>query len=166
MKTIVIYPGTFDPVTNGHLDLVRRALRMFDQVIIAVAPSPKKQPLFTVKERLAMIKSAVKGLRKVKVEAFNTLLVEYVKTRKANCILRGLRAISDFEYEFQLAHMNRRLNTDIDSVFVMPSEEYSFLTSSIVKEVASFGGSVKDLVPLEVEAALLEKFKTVKDVID
>jgi len=166
MKTTVVYPGTFDPVTNGHLDLVRRALRMFDEVIIAVAPSPKKQPLFTVKERLIMIKAAVKGMKRVRVEAFNSLLVEYVKKRKAFCILRGLRAISDFEYEFQLAHMNRRLDNDIETVFVMPSEEYSFLTSSIVKEVASFGGSVTDLVPQEVEAALLEKFKTVKDIID
>lgn len=166
MKTIVIYPGTFDPVTNGHLDLVKRALRMFDEVIIAVAPSPKKQPLFTVKERLVLIKAATRGLKKARVEAFNTLLVEYVKERKASCILRGLRAISDFEYEFQLAHMNRRLDKNIETVFVMPSEEYSFLTSSVVKEVASFGGSVKDLVPEEVEIALKEKFKTGKDIIE
>ena len=165
MKKIAIYPGTFDPITNGHLDLVKRAIRIFDEVIIAVGPSQKKQPLFTVQERLVLIKAAIKGFKKTKVEAFNDLLVEYVKKKKGNSILRGLRAISDFEYEFQMAHMNRRLSTDMETVFVMPSEEYSFLTSSIVKEIASFGGSVKGLVPEEVEIALKEKFKIVKDIL-
>ena len=162
MKTIAIYPGTFDPITNGHLDLIKRALRTFDEVIIAVAPSLKKKPLFTLQERLHLINAAVKGLKRTKVDSFNSLLVDYVRKRKGNAILRGLRAISDFEYEFQLAHMNRRLNKNIETVFMMPSEEYSYLTSSIVKEVASFGGSVKGLVPEEVEKALKEKFKTVK----
>jgi len=161
MKTIAIYPGTFDPITNGHLDLVRRALRFFDEVVIAVAPSQKKQPLFTVSERLDMIKAAVKGLKRAKVEAFDGLLVKYVRKKKGNAILRGLRAISDYEYELQMAHVNRRLNTNIETVFMMPSEEYSFLTSSIIKEVASFGGSVRGLVPDIVEAALREKFKSV-----
>lgn len=166
MKTIAIYPGTFDPITNGHLDLVRRALRIFDEVIIAVAPSPKKQPLFTVRERLVLIKSAIRGLKNARVEAFNGLLVEYVRDKKGNAIVRGLRAISDFEYELQLAHMNRRLDRDIETVFVMPSEEYSFLTSTIVKEVASFGGSVKRLVPEKVEIALREKYKIVTDTLE
>jgi len=159
MKTTAIYPGTFDPITNGHLDLIKRALRTFDEVIVAVAPSLKKQPLFTLEERLRFIHSAVRGLKRAKVDSFNSLLVDYVRKKKGNAILRGLRAISDFEYEFQLAHMNRRLNTNIETVFLMPSEEYSYLTSSLVKEVASFGGSVTGLVPDEVEKALKDKFK-------
>jgi pantetheine-phosphate adenylyltransferase len=162
MKTIAIYPGTFDPITNGHLDLIKRALRTFDEVIIAVAPSLKKQPLFTLQERLDLIHAAVKGLKRAKIDSFNSLLVDYVRKRKGNAILRGLRAISDFEYEFQMAHMNRRLNTEIETVFMMPSQEYSYLTSSVIKEIASFGGSVKGLVPEKVEKALKEKFKTVK----
>ena len=166
MKKIAIYPGTFDPITNGHLDLIKRALRTFDEVIIAVAPSQKKQPLFSIKERMHMIRTAIKSLKRAKVEAFNGLLVEYVRKKRGNAILRGLRAISDFEYELQMAHMNRRLNTDIETVFMMPSEEYSFLTSSIIKEVASLGGSVKGLVPQVVEVALREKLKTVKDTVE
>jgi pantetheine-phosphate adenylyltransferase len=166
MKKTAIYPGTFDPITNGHLDLVKRAFVMFDEIIIAVAPSQKKEPLFTVQERLTLIKSAIRGFKNARVEAFNGLLVEYVRKKKGNAILRGLRAISDFEYELQMAHMNRRLDTNIETVFVMPSEEYSFLTSSIVREVASFGGSVKGLVPEEVEAALREKFRIVKDILE
>lgn len=162
MKKIAVYPGTFDPITNGHLDLVKRAIVIFDEVIIAVAPSRKKQPLFTIKERLHMIITATKGLGHVRVEAFNGLLVQYVKEKKGIAILRGLRAVSDFEYELQMALMNRTLDHEIETVFMMPSEEYSFLTSSVVKEVAYFGGSVKGLVPKAVETALKEKFKTVK----
>jgi pantetheine-phosphate adenylyltransferase len=162
MKKIAIYPGTFDPITNGHIDLIKRAIRIFDEVIVAVAPSLKKQPLFSITERVRLIKDAIRGLKKVKVEVFNGLLVDYVRRKKGIAILRGLRAVSDFEYELQMAHMNRRLDTDIETVFVMPSEEYSFLTSSIVKEVAYFGGSVTGLVTKEVEIALKEKFKTLK----
>lgn len=158
-----IYPGTFDPITNGHLDLVKRAVRIFNEVIIAVAPSQKKKPLFTLEERLNMINLAVKGIKEAKVEAFSGLLVEYVRQRKGDAILRGLRAISDFETELQMAHMNRALDADIETVFMMPSEEYGFITSSVIKEVASFGGSVQGFVPEEVEAALREKFKQVKD---
>ncbi len=161
MKKIAIYPGTFDPLTNGHLDLVKRGLMIFDEVIIAVAPSLRKQPLFTIEERLKLIKDASKGFKGVKVEAFNGLLIEYVKKKNGIAILRGLRAVSDFEYELQMAHMNRRLDTNIETVFMMPSEEYSFLTSSIVKEIASFGGPVKGFVPEEVEGALNKKFKIV-----
>lgn len=157
MKTGV-YPGTFDPITNGHLDLVQRGLRIFEEIIIAVAPSPKKQPLFSIEERLRLIGEAVKTYRNVRVEAFNGLLVEYAKSRGGVAIIRGLRAVSDFEYELQMALMNRRLDMTVETVFMMPSEEYSFLTSTIVKEAASFGGSVKGLVPEAVERALNEKF--------
>jgi len=166
MKKIAIYPGTFDPITNGHLDLVKRGLMIFDEVIIAVAPSHRKQPLFTLKERLRMIISAVKKFKRVRVESFNGLLIEYVRKKKGIAILRGLRAVSDFEYELQMAHMNRRLDTNIETVFMMPSEEYSFLTSSIIKEIASYGGAVKGLVTDDVENALREKFKIVEDVVE
>ncbi|HYA31628.1 MAG TPA: pantetheine-phosphate adenylyltransferase [Thermodesulfovibrionales bacterium] len=161
-----IYPGTFDPITNGHLDLVQRGLRIFDEIIIAVAPSPKKQPLFTLEERLRMIRESVKGRGKVEVEAFNGLLVEYAKSRGGAAIIRGLRAVSDFEYELQLALMNRRLDMSVETVFMMPSEEYSFLTSTIVKEAASFGGSVKGLVPPMVEKALNERFRVIPDMME
>ena len=157
-----IYPGTFDPLTNGHLDLIKRGLSIFDEVIIAVAPSLKKQPLFTLEERLVFIKAAVKGLKGAKAAVFDGLLVEYVRKTKGIAILRGLRFVSDFEYELQIALMNRRLNHNVETVFMMPSEEYTFLTSSIIKEVTSFGGSVKGLVPEEVEKALKEKYKDVK----
>jgi len=157
-----IYPGTFDPLTNGHLDLIKRGLRIFDEIIIAVAPSLKKQPLFTLDERLVFIKTAVKGLKGAKAAVFDGLLVEYVRKTKGIAILRGLRFVSDFEYELQIALMNRRLNHNVETVFMMPSEEYTFLTSSIIKEVTSFGGSVKGLVPEEVEKALREKYKDIK----
>lgn len=159
-----IYPGTFDPITNGHLDLIERGLRIFDEIIIAVAPSPKKQPLFDLKERLQLIRESVKDCQNVKVEAFSGLLVEYVKDKGGIAIIRGLRAVSDFEYELQMALMNRRLDMNIETVFMMPSEEFSFLTSTIVKEVASFGGSVKGLVPNVVDAALKKKFKAIEDI--
>jgi pantetheine-phosphate adenylyltransferase len=163
MKRIAIYPGTFDPITNGHMDLIERSLRIFDEVIVALAPSQKKQPLFTINERLKMIKKSMKGMKRVRVESFDSLLVNYVKKKKGVAILRGLRAVSDFEYELQMALMNRRLNTNIETVFMMPSEDYSFLTSSIIKEIASFGGSLNGLVPKEVEKALKRKFRIAKD---
>jgi pantetheine-phosphate adenylyltransferase len=154
---IAICPGTFDPVTNGHLDIIQRGLRIFDEVIVAVAPSQKKVPLFTLEERLWLIRESVKGLRNIKIESFNGLLVDYVRAKGGMAIIKGLRAISDFEFELQMALMNRKLDMHVETVFMMPSEEFSFLTSTIVKEVASFGGSVKGLVPEVVERALKEK---------
>jgi len=157
MKRIAIYPGTFDPITNGHIDLVERSLRIFDEVIIAVAPSHRKKPLFRIEERLYMIKESLRRYERAKVEELHGLLVEFVERKKGIAILRGLRAISDYEYELQMAHMNRRLKTDVETVFMMPSEEYSFITSSIIKEVASLGGSLKGLVPGNVEIELKKK---------
>jgi pantetheine-phosphate adenylyltransferase len=161
-NTIAIYPGTFDPFTNGHLDLVVRGLRMFGEVIVAVAPSLKKQPLFTLEERLALMKESLKGLRRVRIEMFDGLLVDYVKEKKGVAIIRGLRAVSDFEYELQMALMNRRLNPHIETVFMMPSEEYSYLTATIVKEIASHGGAVAELVPPSVDRALKRKFRNAR----
>ena len=159
MNRIAIYPGTFDPITNGHIDLVQRTLKIFDEVVIAVAPGPKKKPLFTVQERLKLIEQSIEGLEGANTEAFNNLVVDYAKSKKSIALVRGLRAVSDFEYELQMALMNRRLNANVETVFMMPSEEYTFLTSTMIKEVASFGGSVKGLVPDVVERALKEKFK-------
>jgi pantetheine-phosphate adenylyltransferase len=158
MKRIAVYPGTFDPVTNGHVDLAERSLRMFDGVIVAVAANPKKQPFFELSERIVMFKKATKGFRNLVIEGFDGLLVDYVKERKAVAIIRGLRAVSDFEYEMQMALMNRRLDEDIETVFLMPNEEYSFITSTIVKEAASYGGDVSSLVPKGVVEKLRKRF--------
>ncbi|MCK5426480.1 MAG: pantetheine-phosphate adenylyltransferase [Thermodesulfovibrionia bacterium] len=160
MSKIAIYPGTFDPITNGHIDLIQRTLKIFDEIIVAVAPKQKKEPLFTPEERLALIKQSVKGMKGARAEVFDNLLVDYAQDKKSIAIVRGLRAVSDFEYELQMALMNRRLNAEIETVFMMPSEEYTFLSSTIVKEVAFFGGDIKGLVPHVVEKALREKFKT------
>ncbi|HSB52250.1 MAG TPA: pantetheine-phosphate adenylyltransferase [Dissulfurispiraceae bacterium] len=164
MRT-AIYPGTFDPITNGHLDLIERGLMIFDEIIVAVAPSPKKQPLFSLDHRLYLIKESVKQFTHVKVEAFDSLLVEYAKSRGGIAIIRGLRAVSDYEYELQMTLMNRKLDNNIVTVFMMPSLRYSFLSSTIVKEVVSFGGSVKGLVPDSVELALSEAFRGTEDLI-
>jgi pantetheine-phosphate adenylyltransferase len=158
-RRTAIYPGTFDPFTNGHLDLVRRGLRIFDYLIVAVAPSPKKNPLFAVDERLVLIRETLKGYGRVSIEMFDGLLVDYVREKKGIAIIRGLRAVSDFEYELQLALMNRRLSSDIETVFMMPSEEYSYLTATIVKEISSLGGTVSGLVSPHVERALRKKFQ-------
>jgi pantetheine-phosphate adenylyltransferase len=157
-KHTAIYPGTFDPFTNGHLDLVRRGLRMFDNIIVAIAPSIKKNPLFSTEERLSIARETLKEYRNVSIEIFEGLLVDYVAKRKGAAIIRGLRAVSDFEYELQMALMNRRLSSEIETVFMMPSEEYSFLTATIVKEIASLGGDVSSLVPPNVEKALKSRF--------
>ncbi|HHW20244.1 MAG TPA: pantetheine-phosphate adenylyltransferase [Thermodesulfovibrio thiophilus] len=160
MKKIGVYPGTFDPITNGHLDVIKRALKIFDELIVAVAVSSyKKSPIFKIEERLHFIHETTKYVQNLKVESFDGLLVDFIKQKEAVAIIRGLRAVSDYEFELQLAHANRRLFRDIETVFLMPSEEYSFLSSSLVKEIAYFKGSVTNLVPPIVEKALKEKFK-------
>ncbi|UCG77725.1 MAG: pantetheine-phosphate adenylyltransferase [Nitrospirota bacterium] len=153
-----ICAGTFDPFTNGHLDIVQRSLRIFEKVVIAVAIRPKKEPLFDIEKRKELIRQSTSELDNVVVEAFDGLLVDYVRQKEGVAIVRGLRAVSDFEYEMQMAMMNRRLDNVIETVFMMPSDEFSFLTSTMVKEVASLGGSVCGLVPLPVERALKEVF--------
>lgn len=158
MRHIAVYPGTFDPVTNGHIDLVDRSLRIFDDVIVAIAENPKKAPLFTLQERIAMFRVVTADYKRVTIEGFDGLLVDYVKKKNAVAIIRGLRAVSDFEYEMQMALMNRRLDSDIETVFMMPNQEYSFITSTIVKEAASYGGDVSSLVPGNVVEKLKKKF--------
>ena len=162
MKRIAVYPGTFDPVTNGHVDLVERSLRMFDSVIVAIAANPKKEPLFTLAERIDMFRKAIGRRSNVTIEGFDCLLVDYMKEKRAVGLIRGLRAVSDFEYEMQMALMNRRLDEDIETVFLMPSEEYSFITSTIVKEAASYGGDVSSLVPRITVQMLKQKYRTGK----
>lgn len=156
MRT-VIYPGSFDPLTNGHLDLIQRATKLFDRVIVAVAPSPGKGPLFSLEERLQMVIQATRGLEQVEVEKLDGLLVHYVEKQGAQAVIRGLRAVSDFEFEFQLALMNRKLNERIETIFMMPKDTYTFLSSRIVKEIASLGGDVSAFVPGHVRAALMAK---------
>ncbi len=158
MTRIGVCPGTFDPITKGHLDIVQRSLQFFDAVILAVARNPSKAPLFDIKERLDMAVDATCGIERVTVEAFDGLLVDYLRQKDAHGIIRGLRAVSDFEYELQMAMMNRNLDHNVETVFLMPSVEFSFLTSTIIKNVASYGGNVDDLVPAVVARRLREKF--------
>jgi pantetheine-phosphate adenylyltransferase len=158
MNRRAICAGSFDPATNGHLDIIERAAGVFDEVIVAVSVSIGKQPTFTVEERLAMLREACKPYSNVTVESFDGLLVRYAESRNANVIVRGLRALSDFEFEFEMALMNRRLDSGIETVFMMTNAEYSYLSSSIVKEVAGFGGSVDGLVPEVVKEYLERKF--------
>jgi len=155
---IAIYPGSFDPLTNGHLDVVQRAAKLFDRVIVAVAKNESKNPLFTMEERKALVKEAVAHLPTVRTDSFEGLLVEYAAARKAKAIVRGLRAVSDFEFEFQLALMNRKLNENVETIFMMPKDTYTFLSSRIVKEIARLGGDVAVFVPDHVQAALRAKF--------
>src|SRR5689334_5423407 len=156
MRT-AIYPGSFDPLTNGHLSIIQRALQMFDRVIVAVAVNPKKVPLFTEEERKDLIRQACPDPR-MEVDAFQGLLVDYARSRGVNVLLRGLRAVSDFEYEFQLANMNRKLAPGIETVFMMTGEDYFYVSSQLVREVASFGGDVQTLVPPAVWSALRAKY--------
>ncbi len=157
MKTIV-YPGTFDPITNGHVDLVERASRLFDHVIVAIASSKRKAPLFDMDERIDLARNALSHFNNVKVIGFNYLLVNFVKDQNADAILRGLRAVSDFEYEFQLANMNRALSPEIESIFLTPSEKLSYISSSLVKEIGLLGGDIDAFVPQCVQDALAVKF--------
>lgn len=156
MRT-AIYPGSFDPLTNGHLDVIQRATKLFDRVIVAVAKSDSKQPLFTLEERVAMVGKAVAHLPHVEADAFEGLLIEYVERRKAHAVVRGLRAVSDFEFEFQLALMNRKLDERVETIFMMPKDTYTFLSSRMVKEIARLGGNVGDFVPAHVKTALKHK---------
>jgi pantetheine-phosphate adenylyltransferase len=158
--TVALYPGTFDPLTNGHLDLIKRSVRMFDKVVVAIFENPAKGPLFSVEERRRLIEESTRGLNNIEIDTFsNTLLVFYAKRRQAHVIIRGLRAIADFEYEFQMTLMNRRLDEDIETVFLMPREEYTYVASRLIKEVAAYGGNVEELVPPPVALALKEKLR-------
>ncbi|MEW6648229.1 MAG: pantetheine-phosphate adenylyltransferase [Pseudomonadota bacterium] len=159
MPVTAIYPGTFDPITNGHSDIIERAARLFDKVVVAIAASSKKQPAFTLEERVTMAQAALADLSNVEVCGFDTLLADYVQQRNAQVILRGLRAVSDFEYEFQLASMNRRLAPKVETLFLTPAENYAFISSSLVKEVASLGGDVSAFVHPEVLAALQNRLR-------
>jgi pantetheine-phosphate adenylyltransferase len=157
MRT-VIYPGSFDPMTNGHLDVLQRAAKLFDRVIVAVAKNDSKHPLFTFEERLDLARRSTRHMSGVEVDGFESLLVDYVKERAAQAIVRGLRAVSDFEYEFQLALMNRKLNEQFETIFMTPKETYTFLSSTMVKEIARLGGDVSAFVPAQVQKALARKF--------
>ena len=158
MKTIV-YPGTFDPITNGHIDLVERASRLFDKIVLGIATSQRKGPLFDIDERIKLASDALSHVHNVEILGFDYLLVNFVKDCKADAIMRGLRAVSDFEYEFQLANMNRALSPNVESVFLTPAERFSYISSSLVREISSLNGDVSKFVPPNVAAALNEKFK-------
>lgn len=158
MQRVAIYPGSFDPVTNGHLDIVERGLKLFDKIIVTILHNPAKETLFSVKERVELLKKCLGKEAGVEIDTFNGLLVDYAAKRNAHAILRGMRAVSDFEYEFQLALMNRRLNRDIQTVFLMTGLRWIFTSSSIIKEAAQFGGNIKGMVPPAVQKKLNEKF--------
>ncbi len=157
MSIIAVYPGTFDPITAGHMDLIKRAARFYDRLIIAVADNRNKNTLFTLEERIALAKQVLQGIDNVEVRGFDTLLVDFVHEVGGNVLLRGLRAVSDFEYEFQLASMNRKLAPEIETMFMTPAEQYAFISSSLVKEVSVLGGDVSEFVHPVVEAALKER---------
>ena len=157
MSTLAVYPGSFDPLTNGHVDIIERGTRMFETIIVAILVNAEKSPLFTTAERVEITREVFKSQANVEVDTFDGLLVDYVERRKANVIVRGLRAVSDFEYEFQMALMNRRLNATIETVFMMPAEQYTYISSRLIKEVFALGGRVSGLVPEIVETRLAEK---------
>jgi pantetheine-phosphate adenylyltransferase len=155
----VIYPGTFDPITNGHVDLTERAARLFDNVVVAIAHSEKKTPLFSLEERVQLCEQCLSHLDNVVVEGFSNLLTDFAKSKGSSCVLRGLRAVADFEYEFQLANMNRAIYPEFESVFLTPSEHLSFISSSLVREIASMGGDITPFVPAPVAQALKSRFE-------
>ncbi len=156
---LAIYPGTFDPITNGHVDVAARAAKLFARVIVCVAVNSAKTPLFSGEERVEMIRQAVKNIKNIEVDAFEGLLVDYALEKKADAIVRGLRAVSDFEYEFQMALTNRKLSAEVDTVFLMPHEKYTYLNSTIVREIAKYGGDVSQFVPPHVKTCLMAKLK-------
>lgn len=158
--TIAVYPGSFDPVTNGHIDLIQRSAALFDRIVVAVLRNTDKAPLFTVEERVKMMEESVQHLKNVSVTSFAGLLVDFVEQIGASVIVRGIRAVSDYEYELQMALMNRRLSTKVETVFMLPAEAYSYLSSKLVKEIAQFGGSISGLVPEGVEKCLYKMFRT------
>jgi len=158
MNKIAIYPGSFDPITNGHVDIIKRSLILFDKLIVAVNANPTKNFLFNIEERVNMIKEIIPTSSKIEVESFTGLLVEYARKKGAKFIIRGLRALSDFEYEFQMYLMNKKLNPEIEMVYFMTNQKYSYLSSSVIKEIAALGGNTKNFVPPTVEKRLLEKF--------
>lgn len=162
MEKIAVYPGTFDPITYGHVDLIERGLKMFKEIIVAISDNPSKTPLFSLEERKAFIQEATSHLKGVRLDSFDQLLVEYMKDKNVRVVIRGVRAISDFEYEFQMALMNRNLNSEMETVFLIPNEKYSFVSSRLIKEVASFGGDVSNLVPPVVVEGLRKKFQELK----
>ena len=157
MKTLAVYPGSFDPLTNGHVDIISRGVRLFDRIVVAILVNAEKNPLFTMEERVEITRAVFRSEPNVEVDTFDGLLVDYLARRKAQVIVRGLRAVSDFEYEFQMALMNQRLNPKIDTVFMMPAEQYTYISSRLIKEVFALGGRVHGLVPDMVEARLREK---------
>lgn len=158
-RVVAIYPGSFDPITSGHLDLIERGARIFDRLIVSVLRNETKQPLFSVEERMEMLCEAVQGLPNVEVDSFNGLLIQYAASKNATALLRGIRAISDYEYELQMAHMNRRLAPGIETIFLMAREAHSFISSRLVKEVISLGGDINGLVPPFVEKRLRERLR-------
>jgi pantetheine-phosphate adenylyltransferase len=155
---IAICPGSFDPLTNGHLDVIQRATKLFDRVVVAVAHNEAKQPLFTLDERMQLVSDSIKHLPMVEVDAFDCLLVDFAERRGAQAIIRGLRAVSDFEFEFQLALMNRNMNERVETIFMMPKDTYTYLSSRMIKEIARLGGDVRAFVPSHIKRALEEKF--------
>jgi pantetheine-phosphate adenylyltransferase len=159
MKRLAIYPGSFDPVTNGHLDIIQRGQHLFDELIVAVTRNPHKSPFFSLEERITFLQTALRGSRRVKVETFSGLLIHYAQQLGASAIIRGLRVISDFEYEFQMALMNRRQSKRFETVFLMPDEKYTYISSSLVREISLLGGDVKGLVPSVVEKALKSRLR-------
>lgn len=156
---IAVYPGSFDPVTNGHLDVIDRASKMFDKVVVAILLNVSKNPCFSIEERISLIQSATKDIKNIEVESFSGLLVDYMTERNANIIIKGLRNSSDFEYEYPMALMNKKLVPTIETVFLISNQEYSYVSSSLVKEVAVFDGNLQNIVPEEVEEALKQKYK-------
>jgi len=163
MQKIAIYPGSFDPVTNGHLDIVERGLKLFDKIIVAILTNPGKKFLFPLEERQAMLEESMKDFSNVEIDTFDGLTVDYANQRKAQGILRGLRALSDFEYEFQMALMNRRLNREVQTVFLMTGLRWIYTSSSIIKQAAQFGGSIKGMVPPLVEKKIREKYRQISE---